>query len=88
MSSNTAPTTSTTSTTGGSNAGQAAGEGVKGIFAKGHGIGEALRGNINSAIDSFTGDKAAEAKNAEIAKGGEREFSSGNFERRGMDKAL
>jgi hypothetical protein len=53
------------------------------------GIGEAIRGNINSAIDGFTGDSAAMAKNDQIARGGEQEFRTGDFVKKGtMDKAL
>ncbi|THW47601.1 hypothetical protein D6D22_02589 [Aureobasidium pullulans] len=80
-------TTSTTSTAG--THGANAGEGLKGMFAKGHGIGESIRGNINSAIDGFTGDSASMAKNEQVARGGEQEFQTGNFVKKGtMDKAL
>ncbi|KAI4792450.1 hypothetical protein E4T44_12807 [Aureobasidium sp. EXF-8845] len=83
--------TTTTTSTGGT-AGAEAGQGLKGVFAKGHdvqGIGEAIRGNINSAIDGFTGDSAAMAKNDQIARGGEQEFRTGDFVKKGtMDKAL
>ncbi|CAC9890857.1 unnamed protein product [Aureobasidium pullulans] len=76
-------TTSTTSTAG--THGANAGEGLKGMFAKGHSI----RGNINSAIDGFTGDSASMAKNEQVARGGEQEFQTGNFVKKGtMDKAL
>ncbi|KAF7845966.1 hypothetical protein BT93_L5778 [Corymbia citriodora subsp. variegata] len=84
----TGTSTGTTGTTSSSNAGSNVGEGIKGIFASGHGIGESIRGNINSAIDGFTGDTAAQQKNAAVAEGGEREFSTGKFERSGIDKAL
>ncbi|KAH0357066.1 hypothetical protein KCU81_g807, partial [Aureobasidium melanogenum] len=76
-----------TSTSG--NKGTEAGEGLKGLFAKGHGIGESIRGNINSAIDGFTGDDASLAKNEQVARGGEQEFQTGKFGKQGTtDKAL
>ncbi|KAK6005557.1 hypothetical protein QM012_007199 [Aureobasidium pullulans] len=81
----TQPTATSTSGTKGAEAG----EGLKGIFAKGHGIGESIRGNINSAIDGFTGDSASMAKNEQVARGGEQEFQTGQFAKRGTtDKAL
>ncbi|KAI5204234.1 hypothetical protein E4T39_03688 [Aureobasidium subglaciale] len=79
----------TTSTTTGNNKGAEVGQGLKGLFAKGHGIGESIRGNINGAIDGFTGDDASLAKNEQIARGGEQEFRSGDFVKKGTtDKAL
>ncbi|KAF1351259.1 hypothetical protein BDV97DRAFT_398206 [Delphinella strobiligena] len=84
MSSSANQTTSTSANTG-----SQAGEGLKGLFAKGHGVGESLRGNINSAIDGFTGDTTAQAKNESIAQGGQSEFQTGQFVKKGtMDKAL
>lgn len=53
------------------------------------GVGESIRGNINSAIDGFTGDSAAQAKNEAVAQGGQSEFQTGQFVKKGtMDKAL
>jgi hypothetical protein len=52
------------------------------------GAGESLRGNINSAIDSLTGDKAKLAHDKEVARGGYREVDNREFEKKGMDKAL
>lgn len=105
MSSSVNQTTSTSANTG-----SQAGEGLKGIFAKGHvsphssfiptppsyqtlthpkGVGESIRGNINSAIDGFTGDSAAQVKNEAVAQGGQSEFQTGQFVKKGtMDKAL
>ncbi|CAD0085830.1 unnamed protein product [Aureobasidium mustum] len=83
------PTTQSTATSTSGTKGAEAGEGLKGMFAKGHGIGESIRGNINSAIDGFTGDSASMAKNEQVARGGEQEFQSGQFAKRGTtDKAL
>ncbi|KAI4719227.1 hypothetical protein E4T48_04574 [Aureobasidium sp. EXF-10727] len=83
----TATNTTATSTSG--TKGAEAGQGLKGMFAKGHGIGESIRGNINSAIDGFTGDDASLAKNEQVARGGEQEFQTGDFVRKGTtDKAL
>ncbi|KAI5212908.1 hypothetical protein AUEXF2481DRAFT_81254 [Aureobasidium subglaciale EXF-2481] len=79
----------TTSTTTGGNKGAEVGQGLKGLFAKGHGIGESIRGNINGAIDGFTGDNASLAKNEQVARGGEQEFRTGDFVKKGTtDKAL
>ncbi|KAG9655942.1 hypothetical protein KCU98_g604, partial [Aureobasidium melanogenum] len=83
------PTAQTTTTSTSGTKGAEAGEGLKGLFAKGHGIGEAIRGNINGAIDGFTGDNASLAKNEQVARGGEQEFQTGKFGRQGTtDKAL
>jgi hypothetical protein len=52
-------------------------------------VGESLRGNINSAIDSFTGDTAKQAHDEEVARGGFREVANKDFEKKGTsDKAL
>ncbi|KAI4738648.1 hypothetical protein E4T50_10872 [Aureobasidium sp. EXF-12298] len=81
--------THTTATTTSGTKGAEAGQGLKGVFAKGHGIGESIRGNINSAIDGFTGDSASLAKNEQVARGGEQEFQTGSFVKKGTtDKAL
>lgn len=59
------------------------------IRPKNQGVGEALRGNINSAIDNFTGDTAKQAHDEEVARGGFREVQNKEFEKRGTsDKAL
>lgn len=97
----------TTHTTTSATKGESAGQGLKGMFAKGHvrspvssvlhtslanhqkGIGESIRGNVNAAIDGFTGDDASLAKNERIARGGEQEFRQGDFVKKGTtDKAL
>ncbi|KAL1304015.1 hypothetical protein AAFC00_000456 [Neodothiora populina] len=84
-----APTTTTSTSTGGASTGAKAGEGLKGIFAKGHGIGETLRGEINGAIDHFSGDTAAQQRDEYVARGGRDEFRTGQFEKKGtLDKAL
>lgn len=59
------------------------------VANKYQGLGESLRGNINSAIDSLTGDKTKQAHDEEVARGGYREFANKEFEKKGtMDKAL
>ncbi|KAK3688736.1 hypothetical protein B0T22DRAFT_460154 [Podospora appendiculata] len=70
------------------NTGERVARGIKGAFAQGHGIGESLRGNINSAIDSLTGDKVKLAHDQEVARGGFREVQNKQFEKAGTDKAL
>lgn len=81
--------TSTAGVTARENTGERAARGIKGVFAQGHGIGESLRGNINSAIDSLTGDKAKQAHDEEVARGGFREVANKEFEKKGTtDKAL
>ncbi|TPX06805.1 uncharacterized protein E0L32_002301 [Thyridium curvatum] len=71
------------------NTGERTAQGIKGVFAQGHGIGESLRGNINSAIDTLTGDHTEKAKDEEVARGGFREFANKEFEKKGTtDKAL
>jgi hypothetical protein len=42
-----------------------------------HGTGEAIRGNVNAAIDSASGDKASAVKNQEIAQKGVDEWDRG-----------
>jgi hypothetical protein len=42
-----------------------------------HGTGEAIRGNINAAVDSAAGDKASATKNQEIAQKGVDEWDRG-----------
>lgn len=59
------------------------GRDIKGAFAKGHGLGEIIRGEFNSAIDTLTGDKVGQAKNEEVARKGYREFETRRFEKKG-----
>ncbi|KAB5559578.1 hypothetical protein GE09DRAFT_1113447 [Coniochaeta sp. 2T2.1] len=82
--------TTGTTTTGASanNTGERVAQGIKGIFPQAHGVGESLRGNINSAIDTLTGDKEKQAHDEEVARGGFREVQNKQFEKRGTDKAL
>ncbi|KAI8281655.1 hypothetical protein K4K60_003990 [Colletotrichum sp. SAR11_57] len=62
---------------------------IKGALAQGHGVGEVLRGKFNSAVDTAAGDTAGQAKNKNIATGGEREFAGKDFVKKGtLDKAL
>ncbi|KAK3323280.1 hypothetical protein B0T19DRAFT_442781 [Cercophora scortea] len=70
------------------NTGERVARGIKGPVAQGHGIGESLRGNINSAIDSLAGDKVKLAHHEEVARGGFREVQNKQFEKTGTDKAL
>jgi len=44
-----------------------------------HGAGEALRGNVNSFIDSIGGDHAAGQKDAAVANKGVNEMETGKF---------
>jgi hypothetical protein len=43
-------------------------------------MGETLRGNINAAIDDFTGDRTKETRDQEVAAKGKREFQNREFE--------
>ncbi|KAL1864912.1 hypothetical protein Daus18300_007479 [Diaporthe australafricana] len=61
--------------------GPSIGQKAKAPFAKIHGAGEVLRGNIAAAADSLTGDKAKQAESEEIVKKGQREFTEGRFDR-------
>ena len=45
----------------------------------GQGTGEAIRGNINAAVDSATGDQASAARNQNIASRGVDEFEHGHY---------
>ncbi|KAF2748026.1 hypothetical protein M011DRAFT_525722 [Sporormia fimetaria CBS 119925] len=58
----------------GSSAGNALRKGV-GMF---HGAGEAIRGNINAAVDSAAGDKDAVARDEAIASRGADEMDRGH----------
>ncbi|GJC92600.1 hypothetical protein ColKHC_01426 [Colletotrichum higginsianum] len=79
------------------------GQQIKGAFAQGHmaiapvmtdltkyqGVGEVLRGKFNSAVDTAAGDPQGQAKNKNITTGGEREFATKDFVKKGtLDKAL
>ncbi|EFQ32448.1 hypothetical protein CGRA01v4_05873 [Colletotrichum graminicola] len=65
------------------------GQQIKGAFAQGHGVGEVLRGKFNSAVDTAAGDPQGQAKNKNVATGGEREFATKGFVKKGtLDKAL
>ncbi|KZL75545.1 chitin synthase 2, partial [Colletotrichum tofieldiae] len=65
------------------------GQQIKGAFAQGHGVGEVIRGKFNSAVDTAAGDPQGQAKNKNIATGGEREFANKDFVKKGtLDKAL
>ncbi|KAK3318633.1 hypothetical protein B0H66DRAFT_245654 [Apodospora peruviana] len=63
--------------------GASIGEKAKGLFAKGHGIGESLRGNATAAVDSFAGDNEAQRRDEELAAKGTRETLTGQFEKKG-----
>ncbi|OHE99034.1 hypothetical protein CORC01_05724 [Colletotrichum orchidophilum] len=65
------------------------GQQIKGAFAQGHGMGEVIRGKFNSAVDTAAGDPQGMAKNKNITTGGEREFATKDFVKKGtLDKAL
>ncbi|KIW08261.1 uncharacterized protein PV09_01185 [Verruconis gallopava] len=59
------------------NAGAKAGDAIKQGAAKIHGVGEALRGNINMFADSATNTDST--KSREVAERGEQEFRTGKF---------
>jgi len=59
------------------NSGAKAGNLVKEGAAKIHGIGEALRGNINTFADSATGTDSS--KSRAVAERGEQEFATGQY---------
>lgn len=51
------------SSTNTNNAGQTAGDSVKGVFAAIHGVGEQIRGTVNSGVDSaFNGVSTSRVK--------------------------
>ncbi|KAK1623716.1 hypothetical protein BDP81DRAFT_286469, partial [Colletotrichum phormii] len=65
------------------------GQQIKGAFAQGHGMGEVIRGKFNSAVDTAAGDPQGMAKNKNVTTGGEREFATKDFVKKGtLDKAL
>jgi len=61
--------------------GKAAGRGVRGVFSGIHGAGEAIRGNVLSAIDEAVGHNQGAARNENIARAGEQEMASGKYAR-------
>ncbi|KAL2759789.1 hypothetical protein ACRALDRAFT_2023910 [Sodiomyces alcalophilus JCM 7366] len=86
------PTAGTSATTSDNAAGRRQSGGlmdtIKGVMAQGHGMGEAARGNFNAKVDEFLGDEQGRQKDQAIAKGGKREFTNKEFERKGWDKTL
>ncbi|PBP25381.1 hypothetical protein BUE80_DR003823 [Diplocarpon rosae] len=54
-------------------------QGVKGVLAGIHGLGEKVRGELNGAIDAVARDKEGIAKNRAVADVGDRERLTGNF---------
>ncbi|KAL4808048.1 hypothetical protein BDV18DRAFT_134166 [Aspergillus unguis] len=65
----------TTSTRTGENVGS----GAKGAAAEIHGMGESLRGGMGAAVDRAFGHEEGVAKNRNIAKMGDREMRTGDF---------
>ncbi|KAF1959915.1 hypothetical protein CC80DRAFT_533217 [Byssothecium circinans] len=67
----------------GINTSTSAGTGVGGAIRKGvglvHGTGEAIRGNVNAAVDSAAGDHEAAARNQNIAARGVDEIENGHY---------
>ncbi|KAG6359349.1 hypothetical protein INS49_012870 [Diaporthe citri] len=61
--------------------GPSIGQKAKAPFAKIHGAGEVLRGNLAAAADSFTGDTAKQAKDEAIVRKGQEEFTHGRFDK-------
>ncbi|TLD18000.1 hypothetical protein PspLS_10472, partial [Pyricularia sp. CBS 133598] len=52
---------------------------IKGAFAKGHGVGEILRGKVNSAVDTMAGDSQGMAIDKRTTTAGEREYANKEF---------
>ncbi|TLS26366.1 hypothetical protein PpBr36_04912 [Pyricularia pennisetigena] len=52
---------------------------IKGAFAQGHGVGEILRGKVNSAVDTMAGDSQGMAIDKRTTTAGEREFANREF---------
>ncbi|EAU34788.1 predicted protein [Aspergillus terreus NIH2624] len=75
------PPSNSASGTHSASKGQEFGRGIKSTLAGIHGAGESLRGNFNAAVDEAVGHKEGVAKNSGIAQQGEREISSGQFQR-------
>ncbi|KAK7722400.1 hypothetical protein SLS64_000937 [Diaporthe eres] len=61
--------------------GPSIGQKAKAPFAKIHGAGEVLRGNLAAAADSFTGDTDKQAKDEAIVRKGQQEFTHGRFDK-------
>ncbi|POS76023.1 hypothetical protein DHEL01_v205574 [Diaporthe helianthi] len=61
--------------------GPSMGQKAKAPFAKIHGAGEVLRGNLAAAADSFTGDKDKQAEDEGIVRKGQEEFTNARFDR-------
>ena len=74
---NTNHTTTTTGSTGSGagGTGQSIGQDIKNAVKGVHGVGESIRGNINTAVDSAFDDRQGEAKNKAVAQKGENEMS-------------
>jgi len=71
----------TTGTTGTSTGGQGrqVASGIKGVFAKVHGAGEEIRGELNGAIDEAFHENSGVAKNQAVAQAGRNEMATGHF---------
>ncbi|KAI6627173.1 hypothetical protein MCOR14_008751 [Pyricularia oryzae] len=52
---------------------------IKGAFAQGHGVGEILRGKVNSAVDTMAGDSQGMAIDKRTTTAGEREYANKEF---------
>lgn len=52
------------------------------------GMGESIRGNVNTAIDSALNDTTGVARNKAIADKGEREMRTGKFVESGSGSSL
>ncbi|KAF2244334.1 hypothetical protein BU26DRAFT_554321 [Trematosphaeria pertusa] len=63
--------------TGGAHAGNSVGEAIRKGVGMVHGAGEGIRGNVNAAVDSATGDHESAARNEAIASRGADEMDHG-----------
>jgi len=72
------PGNSTTVHSGSQRGAEAAGAIKSGLTGL-HGAGEAIRGNVNQAIDSAFNDKEGTAKNQHVAERGLREMDDGQY---------
>lgn len=79
MTSNTTGTGNFGASTGAS-AGAETGRAVKSGLTNLHGIGEAIRGNVNQAVDETFNDKQGVAKNQAISERGINEVETGNYQ--------
>lgn len=61
--------------------GPSIGQKAKVPFAKIHGAGEVLRGNLAAAADSFTGDTAKQTKDEAVVRKGQEEFTHGRLDK-------